>query len=482
MDRLEIPFTGSEKKGEITFLNGEECINYYPDVISTPEGNKLILRATQGLILKRDLGVSSGIRGMVAVKSNLYVVCNDTFYVLDSAYSTVYSSTVMKTTTGVVSMACNGNDVTFVDGPYGYVYDLGSETVAQITDADFPGGDTITYIDGFYVVNRPGTGQFYKSALGDGTSWSALDFSSAGRRPDDLLNVYSFIGNLLLFGEETTEIWYNAGTSDFPLQRRTGSMMEIGTIASHSVADIDNAVYWLGRDDNGQCQVFRAVGFSPEIISTTGITERLQNWTEPSQAVGFTYQIDNHAFYEICSTVDDESFVYDSSLGLWHVRESRLTNDAGRKRYGRHRINNHVLFLGKHICGDFETGKIYEMKRGVFTENGEEHRSKRRTAPFNSNQDLLSVFELTLLMKPGVGRVTGTTDQTAPKINLRYSYDGGITWSDWYIEDLAPAGDYVSDVGFWQLGQGKNWVFEVYVTSPVERDLYGGFVEAKIDN
>lgn len=59
----------------------------------------------------------------------------------------------------------------------------------------------------------------------------------------------------------------------------------------------------------------------------------------------------------------------------------------------------------------------------------------------------------------------------ASTIELRYSKDGGRNWSDWKQREAGATGDFLQQIKFNRLGQGRHWVFEVRVTDPVRADL-----------
>ena len=91
----------------------------------------------------------------------------------------------------------------------------------------------------------PNTGQFYLTGLYDFTSIAGTDYASAEGWPDDLISIIMNYRELWLFGKETIEVWYNAGSSPFPFARIQGGLIEQGCLAAASPAKGDNVVYWL---------------------------------------------------------------------------------------------------------------------------------------------------------------------------------------------------------------------------------------------
>ncbi len=57
------------------------------------------------------------------------------------------------------------------------------------------------------------------------------------------------------------------------------------------------------------------------------------------------------------------------------------------------------------------------------------------------------------------------------KVMLRYSDDGGYTWSNWKERSLGEIGQYMKPVRFTRNGDFIHRTYEISVSSPVKRDL-----------
>ena len=114
----------------------------------------------------------------------MFFVSGDTLFEIDSA-GTATNRGTLSTATNRVSLDENGTEVMIVDGANGYIFTLATNGFAAIADADFPGGDTVTFQDGYFIVNKPDSAQFYISALYDGTNWAAADNARAQADPDN---------------------------------------------------------------------------------------------------------------------------------------------------------------------------------------------------------------------------------------------------------------------------------------------------------
>lgn len=481
-NRREIPFAGPAYQSANIFLAAQQSINYFLEPYPALGKNKFALRGAPGLLSWVDLGTNAEVRGLWTTNDYLFAVSSDKVFRINTSGEATEVGT-LNTDSGPVSMEENSLQVMIVDsGTDGYIYTIADETLVQITDADFPGASGLTFQDGYFIITRPDTAQFFISASNDGTDWDALDFSSAAWKPDNLLAAFSDHRDLWLGGTESIEVWYNNGSATaFPFSRREGTMLEIGLAAKHSFARIDDAVFWLGRNENGQGQVFRAVGFQPRVVSNDAITEAINGYSDISDAIGFSYLIDNNPMYELTFPTADATWVFNSALpgeqGWWERRSRRFDGDD--LTIGRHRVQNHAFFAGKHLVGDIENGKIYEMTRDIYDEDGTEMEATRSTVAFESNQDWITVNELQVLYTPGVGL---TARQGSDPVSLiSWSGDGGHTWSNEYDVKIGKKGEYENRAIMRQLGQHRNWVFRAKITDPVQRDIMGGLADIEVD-
>lgn len=482
-NRREIPFVGPAYQSANIFLNAQQSINYFLEPYPALGKNKFALRGCPGLREWCDLGTDAAVRGLLTTNDYLFAVSSNKVFRINSAGVATEVGTI-NASSGFIAMEENSLQVMIIDSDTdGYIYTISTEAFVQITDADFPGASGLTFQDGFFIVTKPDTAQFFVCALNDGTDWDSLDFSSAGWRPDNLITIFSDHRDLWLGGTESIEVWYNNGNSagNFIFTRRDGAEMEIGVAAKASFSRIDNAVFWLGRNENGYGQVFRSVGYQPIVISNEAITEAINGYSTISDAIGFSYLLNNNPMYELTFPTADATWVFNSALPperAWHERRSRRIED-GDWVSGRHRVQNHAFFADKHLMGDIENGKIYEHTRDVFAEDGTEMEATRSTVAFEMNQDWITVNELQVLFTPGVGLTTGQGSD--PVALISWSGDGGYTWSNEHEIKIGKKGEYDRRAIKRQMGQNRNWVFRVKVTDKVNRDIMGAYCDIEVD-
>ena len=216
------------------------------------------LQRAPGLSLLATVGIGP-IRGEWTFGDYGYVVSGPTLYQIDNNWNAVAKGTVAGT--GSVSMADNGTQLFIAANPQGYIYNAQTDVFQQITDPDFPGAVTVSYLDGYFVFNQPDSQKIWVTSLYDANQIDALDFASSEGSPDGTVGLIVDHREVWVFGTDSTEVWYNAGNADFPLARIQGAFNEIGCVAPYSIAKLDNGIFWLGTDARGQGIVYRANGY-----------------------------------------------------------------------------------------------------------------------------------------------------------------------------------------------------------------------------
>ena len=241
---MKTPILGSSYVARSVNAADSRMINLFPEVLNEGKEAAFLQRAP-GLRLVVTVG-DGPIRGMWKFGDFLYVVSGGNLFRVDTNYQVTNLGLVNGS--GPVSMTDNGEQLFIACNPDAFIYNASTGVFGRITDPDFPGAVTVGYLDGYFVFNQPNSQRFWVTLLNDGTQIDPLDFASAEGNPDNIVSLIVDHREVWLFGNNTTEVWYNAGLPDFPLARIQGAFMEIGCLAPYSVAKLDNSVFWLGAD------------------------------------------------------------------------------------------------------------------------------------------------------------------------------------------------------------------------------------------
>lgn len=451
----------------------QRCVNLYPEADETGRGKAqevAALVSTPGLSRLATIG-SGPIRGCYAASNGtLFVVSANKLYSVSSSWAATELGT-LQTSAGPVSMADNGLQLVTVDGNYGYVWTLASSSFAQITDEAFPGADQVTYQDGYFIFNDPDTGKFFISGLNDVT-FDALDIASSEGNPDNVVGVLSVHRDLWLFNQNTIEVFYDSGNSDFPFERTEGAFIEHGCAAAFSIAKLANTIFWVAQDDSGAGIVFMATGFQPQRISTHAIEKAISEYGDISTARAYTYQERGHFFYVINFPNADTTWVYDTATSLWH---ERTYSNSGVQE--RHRADCHAFAYSKHVVGDYSNGNLYELSSSVYSDDSAPI-TRMRTSPHIIIDDLNKVFyhKFQLDLETGTG-LDGSGQGTDPQAILQFSDDGGHSWSNEKWASLGKIGERFTRAIWRRLGSARDRVFKVTITDPIKVTLIGAELE-----
>jgi len=333
-------------------------------------------------------------------------------------------------------------------------------SVLPSTDGAFQGGTNVDIVDNYFVYNRPGTQQFGASAVLSPIS-PVLSFSSKDGAPDNLVTLIVDHREIYLLGETSSEVWVDQGTNPFPFQRIPGTSTQHGIVTAFSVARLGNSFAYLSKNNRGTAQIVAMNGYVPQRISNHAVENSLTGQTI-TDAVAWTYQLEGHEVYVISFPSIQLTWCYDVTSQMWH--KWLYTNNLGQ--YERCRGNCAAVFQGYVLVGDYSNGKIYHLDKTIYTDDGQNVRRLRRAPHLVADFQREYFDELQIQFQPGVGLSTGTGDD--PQAMLRWSNDGGSTWSNEHWTSIGRMGKYTNRAIWRRLGTARDRIFEVSVSDPVK--------------
>jgi len=373
-------------------------------------------------------------------------------------------------------------------------------SVMPNSDGAFTGANVVDVVDNYFVYNRPNTQQFGATAPLSPISPS-LSFSSKDGAPDNLVSLIVDHREVYLLGEVSSEVWVDSGLFPFAFQRIPGTSTQHGIAAKFSVARLGNSFAYLSKNIRGDGQVMMMNGYTPTRISTHAVENSIEG-ADISDARAWTYLIEGHEVYVISFPGLDLTWAYDIATGMWHKWLWVDTNNV----FHRHRGNCHVHFNNMNLVGDWENGQIYMLDPNTYTDDGGEIRRVRRAPHLVSDFQRQYFSELQILFQPGVGlsgNVTGVNSPTNavagvavaglaiagqnnlatlganPQAMLRWSNDGGSTWSNEHWTTIGLQGAYKNRAIWRRLGQARDRIFEVVVTDPIKAVIVAANLKAE---
>ena len=510
-------FTGSIANGVLTVTANTGTLYVGQTIYGTGVPLQTVITALgQGIVLS----------GAIVSGGTGYAV-NDTVTVVGGVYSQPASFTISSVSGGVVTgltISSNGqysiyptNNVTTTTNNAGSGLTLtltfgtgaggtgtytisnssitiGSEAMYALnfselpnSDGAFQGADVVDTIDNYFIYNNPSTQQFAASAPLSPITPS-LSFSSKDGSPDKLVSIIADHRELYLLGEASSEVWVDVGSFPFPFQRIPGTNTQHGIAAKFSVARVGNSFAYVSRNSRGQGQIMMMKGYQPDRISTHAVENTLVN-QYIDDAIAWNYQLEGHEVYVVTFPTINLTWAYDVATGLWH----KWLYVDNFNQYQRHRGNCSTQFQGLVMVGDWQNGKIYELDPNNYTDDGQEIRRLRRCPHLVSDLQRQYFDELQIQFQPGIGlNGISTLPKTSavagiaiaslavaggtyfapfgvnPQAMLRWSSDGGNTWSNEHWTSIGAEGKYNNRARWRRLGWSRDRIYEVVVTDPVK--------------
>lgn len=481
-------FIGSAYQSLLKRANAELCVNLFPELLeaANPKAG-LGLIGTPGYALFADLG-QGPVRGLWAEDGRMFAVGGDDLFEIyaGGTFTNRGAVTMAQTPVVLVGNGQQGHQLLVISNGRGFIFDLVTNTLVQITDPSFPSAvHQAGFVDGYFVVLVAGTGKFQLSSLFNGVEWDGLDAAVRSTASDNLLSLVTDHREVWLFGSESMEIWVDSGDAGFPLQPYQGTVMDVGLVGVHTPAQLraENAIAFLGKDDGGPGVFVVGQGYTPTRVSTHAINRALQGYSTLTNARGYAYQEDGHTYYVLHCPAGETAWVYDHTESqkarqpLWHER--RRWNSA-QGIFEAPTPWCHVYAFGKHLVGSREDGKIYEQSLTTYTEAGATIRRVRRAPYLNTEHRQQFHHRFELVAETGVGLV-GTGAGSDPQVTLESSDDGAETFFRHGNQSLGKLGEHDLQTEWYRLGSTPtDRVYQVVIAEPVAVRLVDAYVDVTV--
>ncbi len=468
-----IPLLGGAYVTKGLIADAQRCVNLFPEKNPQDAEAPVTHYPTPGLTLIYSPITKAPVRGLFfANNDKLYAVIGTQVLYIDGDYKVTLLGS-LPNGNGMVSFVDNGTTLVLVDGTtVGHQITLATNVFSTITDVNFFGGLKIDYVDTFLVSNVVGT-QSFISSLSNSVSWDALYIANKTAYADLLVTLAVVHREIWLFGQFTTEVWYNAGNAGFPFALVPGVMIQHGCVAPYSLQVDSQACYWLSQDKNGKAVVMKGQAYQAAPISTPAIVQEFSTYDTISDAIAYTYQQDGHIFYVINFPTADKTWVYDLTTDAWH---QRVWQDSNGQEH-RHRAQCHAYAYGKNIVGDWQNGNIYILDQTVYTDVGVTIQRRRGMPHFSSNGKRISHSQFIADIETGEYQPVQAGDPD-PQISLRWSDDRGKSWGNPVMMPLGALGQFLTQPSWRRLGIARDRVYEIFWDVPGPCALNGAWIDA----
>ncbi|NNP70933.1 packaged DNA stabilization protein [Acinetobacter sp. Ac_5812] len=458
---IDIPIVGPSYHLKDWAIDCQRTLNLYPQVVESGKAPQVsALLPTEGLFKRYEF--SGPIRGLYALSDRVLVVAGSKLHVIKNSITSEIGGI---DGTDLVTFADNSLQV-MISAESSYKYAIEDGTLSKLSIDDntgFFGASSVTFLDSRFIWTVPNSGRIQWSKLLS-TDTTALSYSTAESKSDDLVRVVASNGQLWLIGTNTTEIWNSTESLDRPYVRQSGAYIPVGCAAKNSISVFGSSLIWLAQTEHGENQIMMTQGYQMQRISNHAIETEISNYPKTNDAYAFSYQQNGHGFYLISFPSAKKTWVFDATTNMWHERSFYKPANATHEH---HRAQTHCFFNNEHLVGDRENGKVYSLSPKYETDDGSLIMRERTTPCLNPQATRIVFDEVQLICQVGQDR------DVNPLVMFDWSDDGGRTWSNDRQESIGGIGEYEKRVIFRRLGQSFNRVFRVRMTDAARLVLLG---------
>jgi hypothetical protein len=239
------------------------------------------------------------------------------------------------------------NNLFYYDATNGFV---------QVTDVDLGEVIDLVWQDGYFITTD-GT-SIVVTELEDPTAVDPLKYGSAEADPDSIMGLGTRRGELIAFNRNTTEFFFNAGTTGFPFQRNRGAQIDKGIVGTFAKCRFLETYAMCASGQNQQPEIYLVGEGQAAPISTREINRMLADLTDDELAGIVMESREGAGAKELYIHLPDQTLVYSHNASqeletpVWY----RLA--AGTDGLSPYRPRNFVLVYGAWHCGCLDDGSL----------------------------------------------------------------------------------------------------------------------------
>lgn len=419
-----------------------------------------------------------------------YVTLLDTFFILNRPKTNQFYITESNadfgdlTNTAIATGTITAAGASYTNGTYQDVPLTGGTGTGATAEIVVTGG-TVTTV----ALADPGQGYIAGDVLsaaaatiggtGAGFTWTVatmasafnpLDIAAKAGFNDPIVGLLSVHRELWLIGALTSEVWIDTGAADFTFQEQQGAFINHGCAAQYSIATMDILIFLIMQDQQGNGIVVQGQSYSFTEISTPRIVAEFKSYATIADAIGFTMQIADHAFYVLVFPTANKGWMYDVTTKQWN--EWNYTDNNGNLI--RPRANCYMFADGVSLVGDWQNGQLLQLDIDTFEDVGQVV-TRIRTFPHSvDSNEKITYLNFTADMEPGT-----IADNSNPMVDLSWSDDKGRTYGNPVQQSMGKLGEYLTTITWNRLGEARDRVFKLSWSTNNKTALNGGFIENK---
>ncbi len=472
-------FIGGSYESQSVIGDAERTMNWYVEELES-EGARAPKALYPSPGFQAHVGLAHGItdvntRGFGTAGSRFFAVIGAGFYEIFSNQTVTRRGTVAQDAyPATISYNGRVGDQLFVtSGGNGYCYNLTTNALTLVLTGEATMG---AYAHGYCLAFNINNGHVRLSNLNDASVWGAGNFFQRSYFADPWQAMFVDANSLAwMLGTETYEVWYDTSTGQQPFALLSGMVGRPGVAAPFAWTLAGSAALWLAQDAEGAGQVVAGGSGGVRPISTYAVNQKIAGYARNStinDAEVFAYQDQGHTFSCLTFPTANATQVVDLDRRSWTQRG--YWNSA-LNRYDLWRPRVHGYAFGKHFIGDRLTGTVSWMDRSFVTEADGAVIRRQRVAPgITHEHQRHPIDQIELLMETGVG--VPLTAGSDPVAMMRFSGDGGWTWSSERTCATGKQGEYRRRVYWTRCGAPMDAMFELTISDPAPARVIGAWL------
>lgn len=468
---IPVQVTGPSYQSRSKPLSSQVTQNWYQQFNEQGKDNFVLLPFPGLKLLGNEVGIDRGFHRMAEI---LYQVKGTSLYEISTLGNHTLRGVIPGT--GRAIIRDDGINMFIVTDLKVWKYSSDTNSVTEVTNVNITGAKSVDYFNNQFIYTKDRFSTV--SDVGNGGKASGLNVIGEETLPDDLVRDYVYDEVIYRCGVRSIVGWYNSGVGAPPIAKLQGRIFTVGLAAINSIAQTDQAFYWLGDD----LAIYRSSAGREERISTDAISNEIKKYAIVSDAIGNTFTFEGQNFYSITFPTGNKTFVISENLGVngWFELSSSVNSPHESVKYQGSSI---ISAYGKNFVADADSGNIYELDLNTYLNNGEPLQRIRVTQ--SANGDLLGakgkrvqMSALKLIMETGVGLIDGQGDE--PRIMIEYSDDGGRSWNGGSWPRVGRLGEFTLQVEWFDLGSFYDRIFRISTTDPVNYSIYSATIDLRL--
>lgn len=450
-------------------------INCYAEELGKEGKHPVPVYGSAGLASFATLTDGGVVRDMIELDGYLYTTAGRAIFRVDGEGDGGSSPIGGLPSDGTVTSAYNrAKEITVVCDGIAKV--ITGETVTDITNPNLEPSTSVCSLGG-YKIHTCARGKFQWSGIDDAHSFDALDFATAESQPDEIV-IGKVLGRQFLpFGTKTIEFWNltGEGNSAFTWQHT----IDVGCWAAGSVSEIPvltptvatNSIAFAATNrDGGYASICLVENGAARVISHQSVDRAVEAEPLRSSITSCAWSEGGNSFY--CISGSTFSWQWNSRTGQWNERQS----------YGldRWKVRSVRSFGNGLVAGDYTSNKLYRMGRSYYDEAGDPLIMTIQTPPVHSFPEAIEFLALYIDVIPGVGLVSGNTEDMDPEMMVSWS-DDGIHFTNPRFIKIGQAGQTTRRAKTTRLGQSKRGgggrTFRFSISAAVAKGVMGASID-----